>query len=206
MNGNYPLKFNKLIRKLGTIYSGAHEVWQWILLFAVVIGAGILTAISYYNKIKVLGNRIDEAWSQIDVQLKKRFDLVPNLVETVKGYASHEREIFESIAAARAGMVAGSPQERMASSDMLTGALGRLFAVAEAYPDLKAAENFKLFQEQLEGIENKIAYARQYYNSSVLNFNNLITTIPGVWFAGGRKPHDYLEIPEESRETPKVEF
>ena len=181
-------------------------MWTWILLIAVVFGIVVLTAINYYNKIRVLSNRIDEAWSQIDVQLKKRFDLVPNLVETVKGYASHEREIFESIAKARAGMVEGSPQERMASSDMLTGALRQLFAVAEAYPDLKAAENFKLFQEQLEGIENKIAYARQFYNSSVLNFNNLITTIPGVWFAGGRKPHDFLEIPEESREAPKVEF
>jgi len=89
---------------------------------------------------------------------------------------------------------------------MLTGALGRLFAVAEAYPDLKAAENFKLLQEQLEGIENKIAYSRQFYNSSVLTYNNLITTIPGVWFAGGRPKHEFLEVPEEAREAPKVEF
>ena len=181
---------------------------DWTFLIGIVIIIAIVASwfISIYNKIRVLANRIEEAWAQIDVQLQKRFDLVPNLVETVKGYADHEREIFESIAAARAGMVAGSREERMQASNALSGALGRLFAVAEAYPDLKAADNFKLFQEQLEGIENKIAYSRQYYNSSVLNFNNLITTIPGVWFAGGRKPHDYLEIPEESRETPKVEF
>jgi LemA protein len=89
---------------------------------------------------------------------------------------------------------------------MLTQALGRLFAVAEAYPELKASENFKLLQEQLEGIENKIAYARQFYNESVLDFNNLITTIPGMWFAGGRKKHEFLEIPDEARVVPKVEF
>ena len=182
------------------------SVWYVPLGLVIVLGVIAVWFISYYNRIRVLANRIEEAWAQIDVQLQKRFDLVPNLVETVKGYASHEREIFESIAQARAGMVKGSPQERMESSNMLTGALGRLFAVAEAYPDLKAAENFKLFQEQLEGIENKIAYSRQFYNSSVLTYNNLITTIPGVWFAGGRPKHEFLEVPEEAREVPKVEF
>ncbi len=131
---------------------------------------------------------------------------MPNLVETVKGYASHERDIFEKIAEARAGMVTGSREDRVAASDALTGVLGRLFAVAEAYPDLKASDNFRLLQEQLEGIESKIAYARQFYNSSVLQFNNLITTIPGVWFAGGREKHPFLEAPEEAREAPKVEF
>jgi LemA protein len=181
---------------------------DWTFLIGIVVVIAIFASwfISIYNKIKVLANRIEEAWAQIDVQLQKRFDLVPNLVETVKGYATHEREIFESIAAARAGMVTGGREERMQASNALTGALGRLFAVAEAYPDLKAADNFKLFQEQLEGIENKIAYARQYYNSSVLQFNNMITTIPGVWFAGGRAKHEFLEAPEEAREAPKVEF
>ncbi len=180
--------------------------------YTILIGVVVVIAIvaywfvSIFNKIKVLGNRIEEAWAQIDVQLQKRFDLVPNLVETVKGYASHEREIFEGIAAARAGMITGGREERMQASNALTGALGRLFAIAEAYPDLKAADNFKLFQEQLEGIENKIAYARQFYNSSVLQFNNMITTIPGVWFAGGRAKHEVLEAPEAAREAPKVEF
>jgi LemA protein len=181
---------------------------DWTILIGIVVVIAVVAYwfISIYNKIKVLSNRIEEAWAQIDVQLQKRFDLVPNLVETVKGYAAHEREIFEGIAAARAGMITGGREERMQASNALTGALGRLFAVAEAYPDLKAADNFKLFQEQLEGIENKIAYARQFYNSSVLQFNNMITTIPGVWFAGGRAKHEFLEAPEEAREAPKVEF
>lgn len=180
--------------------------WFVLVGVLVVLAVVVVVFVSYYNRIRVLSNRIEEAWAQIDVQLKKRHDLVPNLVETVKGYAAHEREIFERVAEARAGMIAGSPQERMEASNALTGALRQLFAVAEAYPDLKANENFRLFQEQLEGIESKIAYARQYYNSSVLVFNNLITTIPGVWFAGGRAKHEFLEIPEGEREAPKVEF
>ncbi|MCW3978210.1 MAG: LemA family protein [Candidatus Bathyarchaeota archaeon] len=180
--------------------------WYVLIGLLVVVAALVAWFITYYNRIRILSNRIEEAWAQIDVQLQKRFDLVPNLVETVKGYASHERDIFEKIAEARAGMVTGSREDRVAASDALTGVLGRLFAVAEAYPDLKASENFRLLQEQLEGIESKIAYARQFYNSSVLQFNNLITTIPGVWFAGGREKHPFLEAPEEAREAPKVEF
>jgi LemA protein len=172
----------------------------------VIVVALVLLYVTYYNKIRTLENRIEEAWAQIDVQLKKRYDLVPNLVETVKGYASHEKEIFDNIAKARAGMVSGSRQDRVAADGMLNQALGRLFAVAEAYPNLKAQENFKLLQEQLEGIENKIAYSRQFYNQSVLGFNNLITTIPGIWFAGGRGKHDFLEIPEEQRGVPQVKF
>jgi LemA protein len=172
----------------------------------VIVVALILLYVNYFNRIRTLENRIEEAWAQIDVQLKKRYDLVPNLVETVKGYASHEREIFDNIAKARAGMVSGSRQERVAADGLLNQALGRLFAVAEAYPNLKAQENFKLLQEQLEGIENKIAYSRQFYNTSVLDFNNVVTTIPGIWFAGGRSKHEFLEVPEEQREAPKVKF
>jgi len=182
------------------------------MIFYLLGGLGILVVaviglwISFSNRIVTLANRIEEAWAQIDVQLQKRFDLVPNLVETVKGYASHEKEIFDNIAKARAGMVSGSRQARVEADNMLTQALGRLFAVAEAYPDLKAQANFKLLQEQLEGIENKIAYARQYFNDSVLTFNNIVTTIPGVWFAGGRKKHEFLEIPNEARAVPQVKF
>ncbi len=180
-------------------------LWLFGGLIAIIAIIAVVF-VTYYNRIRVLANRVEEAWAQIDVQLKKRFDLVPNLVETVKGYAAHEREIFEKIAEARAGMVTGSREERMEASNALTGALRTLFAVAEAYPDLKAAQNFKLLQEQLEGIENKIAYSRQYYNSSVLRFNNLITTIPGVWFAGGRQKMAFLEIPEAEREAVRVKF
>lgn len=178
----------------------------WIIGIGGIILILIGIYINYYNKIRVLENRIEEAWAQIDVQLKKRFDLVPNLVNTVKGYASHEREIMEEVTKARSGMISGSRQSRIEANQGLDMALGRLFAVAENYPDLKASENFRLLQEQLEGIESKIAYARQYYNQSVLSFNNVITTIPGAWFAGGRRKQEFLEIEEEAREVPKVEF
>jgi len=180
----------------------------------ILIGGVILVVViilvalyfSYYNRIRIYENQISEAWAQIDVQLKKRFDLVPNLVETVKGYAKHEREIFEKVTEARSRIVTGSPEERMKASNQLTAALRTVFAVAENYPNLKANENFKLLQEQLEGIENKIAYSRQYFNTTVLNFNNLITTIPGAWFAGGRQKHAFLEIPEAERGPVKVAF
>jgi LemA protein len=164
-----------------------------LLIGGVLIGVVVvvLVLLYFYNRIRVLSNRIEEAWAQIDVQLKKRYDLVPNLVETVKGYATHERE-------SRSG--------RMEASNELTGVLRTLFAVAENYPQLRASDNFKLLQEQLEGIENKIAYSRQYYNSSVLEYNNVITTIPGTWFAGGRQKHAFLEIPEEERRPVQVKF
>jgi len=179
-----------------------------VLIGAVVLFVGglILVLIYYSNRIKILSNRIEEAWAQIDVQLKKRYDLVPNLVETVKGYAKHEREIFEKVTEARERMVSGNRAGRMAASNELSSALRTLFAVAENYPQLKASENFKLLQEQLEGIENKIAYSRQYYNGTVLTYNNLITTIPGKWFAGDRQKHAFLAIPEEERKPVKVEF
>ncbi|MFW6111163.1 MAG: LemA family protein [Thermoproteota archaeon] len=180
----------------------------WLIggLIGVVVVSIVLIFFYYINRIRILYNRIEEAWAQIDVQLKKRYDLVPNLVETVKGYAEHEKEIFEKVAEARSGMISGNREERMKSSNQLTRTIKSLFAVAENYPDLKASENFKLLQEQLEGIENKIAYARQYYNSSVLDYNNLITTIPGAWFAGGREKHQFLSIPEEERSPVKVKF
>jgi len=183
-------------------------VIAWIIggLAAIIIVIVVLLLFYYYNRIRILYNRIEEAWAQIDVQLKKRYDLVPNLVETVKGYAKHEKEIFEKVAEARQGMISGSREKRIESSNQLSSTLKSLFAVAENYPILKANENFKLLQEQLEGIENKIAYARQYYNSSVLSYNNIITTIPGSWFAGNRTKHAFLTIPEEERSPVKVKF
>ena len=181
-------------------------IWTVIGAAVIIGGALVLLYVNYHNRIVTLENRVEEAWAQIDVQLQKRYDLIPNLVNTVKGYASHDKEIFEGIANARAGMVTGSRQARVEADNMVSQMMGRLFAVAEAYPDLKAQENFRLLQEQLEGIENKIAYARQFYNDTVLDFNNVITTIPGMWFAGGRKKSDFLEIPDEARTAPKVEF
>jgi len=169
-----------------------------------------LIAVYYANTIIVLSNRINNASSQISVQLKKRADLVPNLVETVKGYAKHERNMIANVTKARERMLgAGNLKEKIKANGELTKALKTIFALAENYPNLKANENFKLLQEQLEGIENKIAYARQFYNDSVLRFNNMITTIPGIWFAkivGKDKKHEYFEITEEEKRPVNVKF
>jgi LemA protein len=179
-----------------------------IPIFIIVIVA--LIVVYYLNKIVILSNRIDNALAQIDVQLKKRADLVPNLVETVKGYAKHEKVIMEAVMRARENMLkAGNVQERIKAGTALSTALRSVFAIAENYPQLKASDNFKLLQEQLEGIENKIAYSRQFYNDSVMSFNNTITTIPGTWFAsmfGRNKPKDFLTIEEKERKPVKVEF
>jgi LemA protein len=178
------------------------------------IVAGILLVIViifvyYYNKLNVLSNIIDNSWAQIDVQLKKRTDLVPNLVETVKGYAAHEKSIFEDVANARAKMMsAQTVEEKDQAGNMLSKTLKSLFAIAENYPELKASQNFLMLQEELSGIENKIAYARQHYNDTVLEFNNLVTTLPGSLFAGmfGKKTRTYLEITAAEREVVKVKF
>jgi len=183
--------------------------WFWLIpLFIIVIVA--LIVVYYINRIIVLWNRIDNAWSQIDVQLKKRADLVPNLVETVKGYMRHEKKAIEMVTRSRENLLkAGTPQAKMKAGSELSTALKTIFAIAENYPQLRASENFKLLQEQLEGIENKIAYSRQFYNDSVLYFNNMISTIPGVWFApllGKNKQREYLEISERERKPVEVEF
>jgi len=183
-------------------------VWPFIVLGFVVIV--IFIVVYYWNRIIVLSNRIDNAWSQIDVQLKKRANLVPNLVETVKGYMKHEKGAIKMVTKARENMMKATDIKTKAKAEgELTRALKTIFAIAENYPKLRASENFKLLQEQLEGIENKIAYARQFYNDSVLMFNNMITTIPGIWFAGltGKaKKRDFFEIGEKERKSVKVEF
>jgi LemA protein len=179
------------------------------IVVLIVLGALVLWGINVYNRIITLENRYQNAWSQIDVQLKRRGDLIPNLVETVKGYASHEREVFDRVAQARAAMTkAGTVDQSAEAANMMTAALGRLFAIAEAYPDLKANQNFLMLQEELSGVENKIAYARQFYNDAVLQFNTVITTIPGNFFAGpmGKTKHVYLEVPESDKELPQVSF
>ena len=178
------------------------------------IVAGVLLVIViifvyYFNRLNVLSNIIDNSWAQIDVQLKKRADLVPNLVEAVKGYAAHEKSIFENVANARAQMMsAQTVEEKDKAGNMLASTLKSLFAIAENYPELKANQNFLMLQEELSGIENKIAYARQHYNDSVLVFNNLVTTLPGSIFAGflGKKVRPYLEITTAEREVVKVQF
>jgi len=184
-------------------------VWYFIVLgIVVLIAIGI--CIYYWNRIVVLSNRIDNAWSQIDVQLKKRADLVPNLVETVKGYMKHEKNAIKVVTKARENMMkAGNIKAKAKADGELTRALKTIFAIAENYPKLRASENFKLLQEQLEGVENKVAYARQFYNDSVLGFNNMITTIPGMWFAGmtdKTKKREFFEIKEVERKPVKVKF
>ncbi|MEX2536184.1 MAG: LemA family protein [Trueperaceae bacterium] len=178
------------------------------LVLALLVALAIF-AVSIYNRIITLENRFQNAWSQIDVQLKRRNDLVPNLVETVKGYAAHEQGVFDEVAHSRQAMMgAKSIPESADAANMMSAALGRLFAISEAYPELRANENFLVLQEELSSIENKIAYARQFYNDAVLQYNNVIETVPGMWFAGpmGKEEQVFLEIPETEREVPAVSF
>lgn len=180
---------------------------SWIILIILVLLA--IYGVSMYNRIQVLENRFKNAWSQIDVQLKRRNDLIPNLVETVKGYAAHEKEVFEKVSEARSQMLqAGTVTEKAQASNALSAALRSVFAIAENYPDLKASQNFQMLQQQLSEIESKIAYARQFYNDSVLQYNNALETFPGTLFAGpmGKKPQTYFEVPETERQVPKVSF
>ena len=183
---------------------------EWIgIIVLIIVIVLVLIFFSYYNKIIRLENRIDNSWAQIDVQLKRRADLIPNLMETVKGYMKHERETLENVTKARAAlMTAKTPQENINADNMLTGALKSLFAIAENYPDLKANQNFLQLQDELTHTENKIAYSRQHYNDSVLSFNNTIETFPGVVFARmmNKQEKEMLQIPAESREVPKVSF
>jgi LemA protein len=180
---------------------------SWIILIILILLA--IYGVSTYNRIQVLQNRFKNAWSQIDVQLKRRNDLIPNLVETVKGYAAHEKEIFEKVSEARSQMLqAGNVEDTAKASNKLSAALRSVFAIAENYPDLKASQNFQMLQQQLSEIESKIAYARQFYNDSVLKYNNALETFPGSLFAGpmNKKTQTYFEVPETERQAPKVSF
>jgi LemA protein len=181
-------------------------------LIFVIIGIAVLFllwAVFTYNRLVVLRNRIDNAWSQIDVQLKRRYDLIPNLVETVKGYAAHEKEVFEKVTQARASMASATTVAQQGEAqNQISQALKSLFAVAEAYPELKANENFMMLQEELSGTESKIAYARQFYNDTVMAYNTLIQSFPANMIAGpfGFVQRDYFAIDETSREPVKVQF
>ena len=180
-----------------------------LVITLVVVAVLALLVVWAYNKLIRLRNRTDEAYAQIDVQLKRRYDLVPNLVETVKGYASHERETFEAVTAARTrAQAAQGPAEQGAAEGILGQALGRLFAVAEAYPELQADENFRQLQEELAQTENRIAVSRQVYNDTVLTYNTAIQTVPGVFFAGPFwfTKRYFFEVEGEAREAPRVAF
>jgi LemA protein len=179
----------------------------WILL-AIVVVIGLYVMVTY-NGLVSLRNKIENAWAQIDVQLKRRYDLIPNLVETVKGYASHERETLEAVVQARnVAMSASGPHDQAAAENMITGALKSVFALSEAYPDLKANTNFLNLQEELTGTEGRIAYARQYYNDSVVRYNTKIQTFPANTIAGrfGFSEREYFEAEDESRGPVAVDF
>ncbi|HZY07735.1 MAG TPA: LemA family protein [Ilumatobacteraceae bacterium] len=180
----------------------------WILL--VIIVAIVIYGIVAYNGLIRGKNQIENAWSQIDVQLKRRIDLIPNLVETVKAYAAHEKDTLDAVVRARNAAISApaTPTGQAEADSQLTGALRQLFALSEAYPDLKANQNFLALQEELTATEGRVAYARQFYNDSVLNYNNKLQAFPTVFFAKMLKfqRREYFETDEAARQVPKVEF
>ena len=179
----------------------------WIAIGVAVLV--VLFLVVTYNRLVRLRNRVEAAWSQIDVQLKRRHDLIPNLVETVKGYAAHERETLEAVTKARQQAVAAKGVEEQAQAEnMLTATLRQLFAVSEAYPELKANENFLALQEELTGTESRIAFSRQFYNEQVLAYDNALETFPSNMVAGvfNFEQKEYFEAEEASREAVRVDF
>lgn len=180
----------------------------WVIL--VVVALIIFWLIGVYNSLIKLRNQTDEAWSDIDVQLKRRYDLIPNLIETVKGYAKHEKELFENVTKARANAInAKGVDEQGKAENMLEGTLKSLFAVAENYPDLKANQNFLKLQDELTDTENKIQAARRFYNGNVRDFNTKIQVFPNNMLAGmmGFKKYDFFELEQaEAKEPVKVQF
>jgi LemA protein len=180
------------------------------LILLIIVGIFIITAIGFYNGLVNLRNRCENAWSQVDVQLRRRYDLIPNLVETVKGYAKHEKETFQKVTEARNMAInADGVKEQEQAENMLTGTLKSLFAVAENYPDLKANQNFLMLQEELAGTEGKIAYARQFYNDCVMKYNTKQQVFPTNIVANmfNFQERDYFEIEEpEARQPVAVKF
>jgi LemA protein len=181
--------------------------WAWIVigLVALLLIGGILV----YNRLVALRNRVDNGWSQIDVQLRRRYDLIPNLVETVRGYATHERELFEDVTEARARAIdANAVPDQAQAENQITRGLRQLVAVAENYPDLKANENFLALQEELTGTESKIAYARQFYNDQVMRLNTLIGSFPSNLVARtfGFRDREFFDIEDPVRDPSVVDF
>ena len=180
--------------------------WMILIIVGILI---VFWAISVYNKLIALRNRVKDQWAQIDVQLKRRFDLIPNLVETVKGYAKHESDTLEAVVKARNTYLAAStPEAQMKADGELTQAITKLFALSEAYPELKANENFKQLQSELTSTEDKISYARQFYNDIVMKYNNKIEMFPSNIVASmfKFKAQAFFEVNEEERQNVKVQF
>lgn len=180
-----------------------------VVVIAAVAAVLLLAVVLLFNRLVRLRNEVNAGWSNIDVQLKRRNDLIPNIIETVKGYAAHERGVFDEVAAARAAVSgASSPAATAAASDLLSGALGKLFAVAEAYPELKASDNFLQLQGELTDTEDKIAAARRYYNSVVQTYNTGIQSFPALLLAGalGFRAREFFATGEAERATPQASF
>lgn len=178
-----------------------------IIVIAIVVIL-VISVITSYNSLVKFRNWVEESWSQIDVQLKRRHDLIPNLVNTVKGYATHEKETLENVIQARNQLVSGTPQERIDADSQIEGALKSIFALSESYPDLKANQNFLNLQEELSTTENKVAYSRQLYNKTVADYNIKREKFPTVIIASmfSFEHRDQIDVPEEDREVPDVTF
>jgi len=179
-----------------------------LIIIAIIVVIGLIYG-AIYNGLVTSRVRVSEALSQIDVQLKRRTDLIPNLVETVKGYAKHEKDVFENVTKARASLMqAGGAKEKAQANDFLSNSLKSLFAVAENYPDLKASQNFSELQEELSDTENKIAYARQFYNSNVMDYNTKLQTFPSAMVANTFhfQPGEFFAVDEKDKEPVKVQF
>ncbi len=183
--------------------------WVWLVILGAIVLL-VLIVVGMYNKLVTLRNRAENAWAQVDVQLRKRYDLIPNLVEAVKGYAAHERQVFEEVTEARTrAQQAQGVQDQAQAENALTAAIGRLFAVAEAYPELRATENFQQLQASLSEVESDIAVSRQVYNDTVLSYENALETVPTSIIAGifNFRPREYFEVEEAAiREAPQVSF
>jgi len=178
-----------------------------IVLLALVLLLFVFVMFTY-NRLVTLRNRVENAWAQIDVQLKRRYDLIPNLLETVKGYMKHERETLENVTKYRAQLVTGTPEQKAVANNMITDALKTIFSVAENYPKLEASQNFKMLQEELTGTEDKISFVRTAYNDNVLSYNTSLQTFPTNILAGmlGFIVKGYFEAAASEREAVKVKF
>jgi LemA protein len=183
-------------------------IWVVVIVVAVVVLL-LLVLVGMFNKLVRLRNRAENAWAQVDVQLRKRYDLIPNLVETVKGYAAHERQTFDEVTQARtAAQQAQGVAQQAQAENALTAAIGRLFAVAEAYPQLRATENFQQLQAQLSEVEQQIAVSRQVYNDTVLTYDNALETVPTNVIAGifNFRAREYFQTEDATREAPRVQI
>jgi LemA protein len=189
---------------------GGKDMWKWLVgILAVILLLGFWIA-GIYNNIVGIDQNVKQSWAQVENQLQRRFDLIPNLVETVKGYAKHEKELFENVTAARSAWAgAKTTQEKVAAANQAQGFLGRLIAVAENYPQLRASENFRALQDELAGTENRLAVARMRYNEAVQEYNTIVRRIPTVFFVnlfGFDKEKVFFETVKEAKEAPKVKF